>query len=185
MEIWRDILGYEGLYQISNYGNVMSLNYRRQGFAKQLTAKCSNTKRLWVELAKDGVRKPVLIHRLVAEAFIPNPNGYPQINHKDGNPQNNHVDNLEWCTQEYNIQHFYNHIPSDWFSRRKSTDKYSIRTHIPVEQLTLDGELVKRWNNTRQLRVELKWNDWSINECCKGNRKTAYGYIWRYASESR
>lgn len=185
MEIWRDIPGYEGLYQVSNYGNVMSLNYCRRGFAKQLTPKCSNTRRLWVELFSGGKRKPKLIHRLVAEVFIPNPEGYPQINHKDGNPQNNHVDNLEWCTQEYNIRYFYDNIPADWFSHRRATEKYGKRLHIPVEQLTLDGELVKVWNNTRQLKVELGWNDWAINECCKGNRRTAYGHIWRYASESR
>ena len=99
-EIWKDIDGYEGLYQISNLGNVKSLNYRNQGIERILTPKCNNAGRLWVELARNGDRKPMLIHRLVAMAFIPNPNGYPQVNHMDENPKNNRVDNLEWCTAE-------------------------------------------------------------------------------------
>ena len=82
-EIWKDIEGYEGRYQISNLGNVMSLNYGNHGYPRQLTPKCNNSGRLWVELIVDGERKPFLIHRLVAMAFIPNPEGYPQVNHKD------------------------------------------------------------------------------------------------------
>ena len=101
-EIWKDIDGFEGLYQVSNFGNVMSLNYGNRGYAKKLTPKCNNSGRLWVELLKGGKRKCMLVHRLVALAFIPNPNNFPQINHKDENPKNNFAFNLEWCTQSYN-----------------------------------------------------------------------------------
>ena len=176
-EIWKDIPGYEGLYQVSNLGNVRSLNYRRHGYAKSLIPKCNNNGRLWVELAIDGERKPWLIHRLVGLAFLPNPNGYPQINHKDENPKNNKVENLEWCTQEYNIRYSVERkTPEDVRSRNGK------RMCLQIEQLTLCGEVVRCWDNSRQIAIETGWNDWSISECCRGNRKTAYGYIWRYAS---
>lgn len=178
-EVWKDVKGYEGRYQVSNFGNVMSLNYRRTGKRKLLTPKINNDGRLWVALAGNGKPKPMLIHRLVATAFIENPNNYPQINHIDENPKNNCVENLEWCTQEYNIGYYYERYRED--AKRK---KYRHGKHMnkAVIQETKDGRFVRKWNNSRQTRAELGWNDWSIAECCRGNRKTAYGYIWRYAS---
>ena len=173
-EIWKDIDGYEGLYQISNLGNVKSLNYRNQGIERILTPKCNNAGRLWVELARNGDRKPMLIHRLVAMAFIPNPNGYPQVNHMDENPKNNHVDNLEWCTALYNIQYS--------LQRHPAAHTKPITRNEPVIQYTKSGQPVRVWENLVSIRHETGWNDWHIEECCKGNRKTAKGYIWRYAS---
>lgn len=104
-QIWKDIPGYEGLYQVSNTGRVRSLNYNRTGKSK--VRKQNTDKRGYkrVNLCKDGKNKIYSIHRLVALAFIPNPNNYPIINHKDENPSNNAVWNLEWCTQEYNINY--------------------------------------------------------------------------------
>lgn len=177
-EIWRDIEGYEGRYQVSNLGNVLSLNYRHHGYSKQLVPKRNNSGRLWVELIADGKKKAFLVHRLVGAAFIPNPEGYPQINHKDENPQNNRADNLEWCTQEYNIRYYLERHPLE----RKPTAKYGKRLDLAVEQMTMDGNVVRRWDNSRQVARELGWSDWSISECCRGKRKKAYGYIWRYAS---
>lgn len=101
-EVWKDIDGYEGKYQVSNLGRVKSLNYNRTGeekLLKPLENKCGYVR---VVLYKDRRAKNYLIHRLVAETFIPNPNNYPIINHKDENKQNNKVKNLEWCTYEYN-----------------------------------------------------------------------------------
>ena len=109
-EEWRDIKGYEGIYQVSNLGRVKSLSH--------LVVRCNNSnyitkerilrpgvkkdKRMMVVLCVRGVKKSVSIHRLVAQAFIPNPDNLPEINHKDENPQNNTVTNLEWCTGYYN-----------------------------------------------------------------------------------
>lgn len=180
-EIWKDIPEYEGLYQVSNLGNVLSLNYANRGYAKQLVPKSNNSGRLWVELFKDGKRKAMLIHRLVAMAFIPNPNNYPQINHMDENPKNNNAENLEWCTAKYNVQYFLERHP-DVFATRKSTEKYGKRLVMPIKQYTQDGILVRCWNNSRQVQKEMGWNDWSISECCRGKRKTAYGFIWQYAN---
>lgn len=180
-EIWKDINGYEGLYQVSNFGNVMSLNYQNHGYAKLLTPKCNNAGRLWVELCNNNKKRAFLIHRLVAIAFIENPENLPQINHIDENPKNNHVDNLEWCTQEYNIKYYLDRHKRERKIRNYS-EKYKQRTNLKVNQYSLSGELLRTWSNSREVAKECEWNDWSISECCRGNRKTAYGFIWRYAN---
>lgn len=102
-EIWRDILGYEGLYKISNYGRVKSLYHNR--IVKG--GKYPNGYK-YVALSKDHVKHPILIHRLVAIAFINNPDSLPVVNHIDGNKQNNQVNNLEWVTQSDNLKHAVN-----------------------------------------------------------------------------
>ena len=112
-EVWKDIKGFEGLYQVSNLGRIKSFYgwngkkyVQREKILnpyKQVAGK--NYYRYVVKLNKYGKLKDMKVHRLVAQAFLPNPNNYPIINHKDGNPLNNKVDNLEWCTQKYNIQH--------------------------------------------------------------------------------
>ena len=172
MEIWKDIEGYEGLYQISNKGNVKSLNYRNTGRSQNLVPKTNNSGRLWVELALNGKTKPMLIHRLVAMAFIPNPFNYPQINHKDENVRNNNVDNLEWCTREYNIKYFY---------ERCAHRGRALKFNAPILQIDSEGNIIKRWDNIPAIKHEKSYNAWSISECCRGNRKTAYGFKWRYA----
>ena len=102
MEIWKDIVGYEGCYQVSNLGRVKSLFYNIKGIEKILKpVKCTNGY-LSIHLHKAGKRKCYLSHRLVAEAFIPNPDSLPQVNHKDENITNNIADNLEWCSPKYN-----------------------------------------------------------------------------------
>ena len=180
-EIWKDVDGYEGKYQISKLGNVMSLNYAGRGYARKLTPKCNNSGRLWVELLDGGKRKCMLIHRLVALAFIPNPENLPQINHKDENPKNNAVENLEWCDQKYNIRYSLERHP-ERYKEKRQTAKYGRRLNLKVDQFDKDGNFIKRWPNSRTIHVETKMSDWGISECCRGNRKTAHGFIWRYAS---
>lgn len=114
-EIWKDIKDYEGLYQISNYGNVKSLpkeRHNRRGvyIQKEKLLSLTNTSTGYkkVELVKDGKRKGFKVHRLVAQAFIPNPDEKPQVNHIDGDKTNNYVDNLEWATASENSIHAYN-----------------------------------------------------------------------------
>ena len=104
-QIWKDIEGYEGLYQVSNTGKVRSLNYKGTGKKKIWKYAITINTYKQIALYKNGEIKYYYIHRLVALAFIPNPNNYPVINHKDENPDNNAVWNLEWCTQEYNINY--------------------------------------------------------------------------------
>jgi hypothetical protein len=106
-EIWKDIEGYEGKYQVSNLGRVKSLKDRWGSREKILKLLKHNGTHKYsvVQLCDCGVTKKYLLHRLVAETFIPNPNGLPIINHKDENPENNTVDNLEWCDYSYNINY--------------------------------------------------------------------------------
>lgn len=100
-EIWKNIEGYEGKYQVSNLGRVKSMI----GQEKVLHPKKHRNGHLQIGLHKDKKRKTMYIHRLVAQAFIPNPDNLPCVNHKDENPNNNNVDNLEWCTQKYNCNY--------------------------------------------------------------------------------
>lgn len=106
-EIWKDIEGYEGLYQVSNFGKVKSLNYKRQNKVKILkpsqTGKGAFKGQGYLSLHLKN--KQFKVHRLVAEAFIPNKENKPQINHKDGNKLNNNSNNLEWCTNSENQKH--------------------------------------------------------------------------------
>lgn len=114
-EVWKNIKGYEGLYQVSNYGNVKSCdryvfagagsNHKTQHIKERLLSKKGGAKYIQVSLSKNGKTKPFLIHRLVAEAFIPNPDNLPCVNHKDENKHNNNADNLEWCTYKYNNEY--------------------------------------------------------------------------------
>jgi hypothetical protein len=107
-EEWRDVVGYEGLYRISNYGRVFSS--KRIGNRKDrilVLLRRSNGNYRGVDLHKDGICKKQTVHRMVATAFIDNPNGYNEVNHKDGIPSNNHVNNLEWVSRSQNMLHAY------------------------------------------------------------------------------
>ena len=105
IEEWRDIKGYEGKYQVSNLGRVKSLNYNHTKKEKILSDYPNTYGYLYVNLYKNGKGKPFYIHKLVAQAFIDNPNNYREINHKDENKQNNRVENLEWCNRKYNCNY--------------------------------------------------------------------------------
>jgi hypothetical protein len=153
------------------------MNYKGHGGIKKLTPKTNNCGRLWVDLWKNGSGKCFLIHRLVAAAFIPNPNDYPQINHIDENPKNNRVENLEWCTALYNVR-FYNERHPD----KKRAPRGPNKNIKPVNQISVTGQVVKTWSSSREVMRQLGWSDWSISECCRGNRKQAYGFIWQYAN---
>lgn len=132
MEEWKSIPGYECLYEISSYGRVKSLErYRYNNGEKQLLKerilKPHNTKGYFtVCLYKNKTHKLYLIHRLVAQAFIPNPDNLPQVNHKDEDKTNNRVNNLEWCTAKYNMN--YNDVLKRRSQRMKENGIYESRT---------------------------------------------------------
>lgn len=165
MEEWRDIKGYEGLYQVSNYGRVKSLNYNHTGEERILKpGKVGKTVYYKVILCKDGKTYNKWVHRLVAQAFIPNPDNLPEVNHKDENGLNNRVDNLEWCTRTYN---------NNYGTRIQRVSK-------PVYQYTLDGKLAKIWPSVMEIVRQLGYSQGTISMCCRGKRPTAYGYVWKY-----
>ena len=159
-EIWKPIKGYEGLYMVSNWGRVKSIKFGKERILKPVT---NSSGYLLVGLYKNNIEKKYSVHRLVAEAFIPNPYNLPQLNHRDENKLNNNVDNLEWCTNEYNINY------------GTRTERYS----KPVLQYTLDGEFVGEWPSARECGRN-GFNQGSVSACCRGELKTHKGYIWKY-----
>lgn len=188
-EIWKDIKGYEGLYQISNLGNLISIKHNTIKPIIVFKSQRYLRSNLW----KDGKYKTFSIHRLVAEAFLPNLNNFPVVNHKDGNKLNNRVDNLEWCTQSYNVKESYrlglqkiltppmkeNYVP--WNKGKKMSTDY-IQKNYPskkVNQYSLNNDFIKCWDSISQAEKELGITH--ISNCCKGKRKSAGNYIWRYA----
>lgn len=127
MEVWKDIEGYEGLYQVSNMGRVKSLGatnrvgwHLREKILKQTIEPKGYLK---VGLRKNNKIQTVRVHRLVANAFLPNPFNLPQVNHKDENKTNNHVENLEWCTNKYNNNYGSKPKKSAEAAKRKRTRK--------------------------------------------------------------
>ena len=167
-EEWRDIKGYEGLYQVSNLGRVRSLNCRgHKGCIGILTPRLDGKGYEMVALYKEGKARNTKVHRLVAQAFIPNPNNYPQVNHKDEDKTNNNVDNLEWCTNEYN--HNYG-------TRNERVAKSLSRKVICITT----GEI---FNSMREACRKYDINTGRMTECCQGKRKTAGGYKWEYFKE--
>ena len=171
MEEWRDIRGYEGLYQISNYGRVRSLDrviMRKDGKPYPIKGKIlqpnfnNSSNHYQVLLCNKGDESWKQVHRLVAEAFIPNPHGYDIVHHIDHNPSNNRVENLVWMSKE---EHDAIHV-----DERKVT----------VYQYTLDGELVKVWNSAHEAARELGFSQGNITMCCQGKRRTHKGYKWSY-----
>lgn len=108
-EIWKDVVGYEGLYKVSNKGNVYSIERKdtigRKCGGRIMKPKITRDGYLRIGLYKNGIKKSKLIHRLVAEAFIPNPKSFLEVNHKDENKKNNYVENLEWCDTRYNVNY--------------------------------------------------------------------------------
>lgn len=173
MEEWKDIKGYEGLYQVSNEGRVKRLSgiiprgIKGDLPIKERILKCivHKSKHLYVDLCG----KSIYVHQLVAEAFIPNPNGYDVVHHKDLNPANNCVENLVWMSKE-DHQKLHGKINSVLFSKQ-------------ICQLALDDELIKKWNRMNDAAKALGINQGSISNCCKGKCKTYKKFKWMYADE--
>lgn len=177
-EIWKDIKGYEGLYRVSNFGNVKSLNYRHKNEERLLKLNVNKNGYCFVNLHIKGTAKNVLVHRLVAEAFIENPLNFPLVNHKDENKTNNNVENLEWCTQKYNLNYSLNKR-----NRKNNCKKNKIphKYFREVIQIKPNGEVVEKYKNVSEAARLKRYDLKSLIDCCKGNRKTAYGFIWQYA----
>lgn len=169
-EIWKDIEGYEGLYQVSNLGRVKSLprntnNQYKNGLVKKNIVRGKGY--YYVNLYNKST-KLFTIHKLVAEAFIPNPNNLPCVNHIDGNKLNNKIDNLEWCSYSNNEIHAYNNdLKAPIFKK--------------VNQYDLNGNFIKTWNSIKEAQTFFKTTH--IGECCRGKRNQTKNYIWRYAEK--
>lgn len=170
MEVWKDVVGYEGCYQVSNEGRVKSLPVKSR--TKFFSGKVLN---LFIDKcgyeAVTLSRKPHKVHRLVATAFIPNPGNLPCINHKDEDKTNNKVENLEWCTYKYN---------SNYGTRNKRISQNGGRKII---QYDLNGNEIRRWNSIVQAANYYGVKRTTICGCCANRQHTSCGYVWRYADE--
>lgn len=178
IEEWRDIANFEGLYLISNLGHVKSVErYKRNNTGTQFVNERLRVLTpdkdgyLKVCLSKDGKRYVRSVHRLVAEAFIPNPDNLPVINHKNEDKQDNKVENLEWCTVRYNTMYGTGRI------------RTSMKQGKSVEQLDLDGNVIDEFYSMRVAAKITGIPQPNIHKVCNGVRQTAGGYKWRYKDE--
>ena len=174
-EIWKDVIGFENLYQISNYGRLKSLgNNNSKSHRKVIIRKTfPNSKNYLSCVIYNNSRKiQARLHRLVALAFIPNVENKEQVNHIDGNKHNNRIDNLECVTNSENQLHAY----------KNGLEKPSLQKR--VKQFDLKGNYIQTFEYITEVERKLKINASSISSVCKGKRKTAGGYIWKYADDN-
>ena len=183
-EIWKTIEGYPN-YEVSNLGNVRSLNFHREKKSKIMKQRVNRCGYKYLLLCKDGKHKTFTVHQLVAKAFIQNTYNHPVVNHKDENKQNNCVNNLEWCTHKYNSNY------GTAIERQKQNPNIKSclgkfgKEHPnskPINQYTKDGKLIRIWDSRADIGRELGINMSHISSCVNGKRKTAYGFIWKHAS---
>lgn len=183
-EVWKDIPGYEGYYQISNFGGVKSLErvvISKKGQRFEITGKIlrqigrsRGRKYMAVHLLSNGKALTASVHRLVAEAFIPNPNRLPFINHKDENPGNNTVENLEWCDHAYNMNY-------GTANEKRSKALLNNTTNSKVvKQYDLYGNHIATYPSTMEARRQT--GVYHIPEVCNGRRERAGGYVWKYVA---
>lgn len=186
-EIWKPVVGWEGLYEVSNLGRIKSIEryvitkhgyklFIKQKIIKQTTSNC-NYKR--VQLNKNGKGKSYNVHRLVAQAFLSNYNENLQVNHINGIKGDNNVLNLEMVTPKENQWHSY-HILKTKPSMQGHFGSNHVRS-IKVKQYDKQGKYIKTWNSLIEASKELNITACCISNNCSHRRKTAGGYIWKYA----
>lgn len=182
-EVWKDIEGYEGLYQVSNLGRVRSLDRvvksERTGYktvyGKIIKPSIQNTGYYYVLLYKDGKALRKTLHRIIAKAFIPNPDNKPQIDHINGEKTDCRIENLRWVTPGENNS---NPHRCKEFSISKRGNGYK-----KIIQYSLDGDFIKEWDGSKPAAMSLgKKSSTHIVDCLAGRKQSAYGYKWCYAS---
>lgn len=174
-EEWKSIKGFEGLYEVSNLGKVKSLSriVNRMGIKqpvreRMLSPKLTKVGYLMVGLHKEATEKYFFVHRLVASAFLENPQGFNEVNHKDENKRNNRADNLEWCSHKYN----------NAYGTRGT--RHDMKISKPVCCYTIDGVFVKRYDSITQAGLDLGVLKTSVWAALTGKSKTCKGMIWKY-----
>lgn len=164
MEEWKNIEGYDGLYKVSNLGRVKSLGNEKTRKEKILKTGKTKDGYLQVGLHKEGKRKKCYVHRLVAQAFIENPNNFNEVNHIDENKENNISTNLEWCTGKSNCNH----------GSRNEKIRVALSKRVKCKETGII------YASTHQAQRKTGVSQGNISSCCNGRYKTAGGYHWQY-----
>ena len=186
IEIWKTAVYdgeiYEGLYKVSNLGRILSLNYKRTGKAKLRNPVEMLNGYLQVGFSKNKKTKTCLVHRLIAETFLPNPENLPEVNHKDEDKTNNFVflnedgsvdkekSNLEWCDRKYN---------NNYGTR---TERFIKTMSKKVLQFSKTGEFIREWESTRECGRN-GFDQGAVARCCRGERKSHKGFLWMFADD--
>lgn len=180
-EEFRDIEGYEGLYQVSNYGRVKTLKYN-DGIKKHEVTKilkqCVNISGYFIlNLSNKSVR----VHRIVASTFLPNDNNYRCVNHIDGNKLNNKAENLEWCTSSHNNYEAYR------LGLKKGALKGKLGKDYPKKIYIIgmykNNVLIEKFYGSGEVKRKYNYHPIAIINCCKGKYKKMYGYEWKFINE--
>lgn len=170
IEEWRDVVGYKNRYQVSNLGKVRSMPIQsKTNYFKGDVLKTSIDSNGYINVSLS--RKTYKVHRLVAEAFIENPNNYPCVNHIDEDKTNNRIDNLEWCTYKQNNNHGTRNI------------RISENNGRTIIQCNMNGDEIKRWKSIADAARYYGVKRWTICGCLNGRQHTSCGYKWRYSDE--
>lgn len=180
-EIWKDIENYEGKYQVSTFGRVKSLNYNKTCKERIMKPDKDKGGYLRVVLCKNNRVKFFAVHRLVALAFIPNPENKPCIDHINTIRDDNRSENLMWCTYKENS--------NNPISRKRLLDNSPVVGKFgkdnccskPVYQYSLEGKLIRKWDCVRDVERGLGFDPSNISKCCSGKIKTAYKFVWKHA----
>lgn len=179
IEEWRTVEGYEQ-YEVSNTGKVRSLNYLGWGKVKELTPSAYKN-HLQLNLWANGKQHHAWVHRLVAQAFIPNPMNLPEVNHIDGNPRNNCVENLEWCTREGNLAHMHSTGLGD--NGVSALKEIAINKRKAVIAISVSSGEVQHFVSIQEAGRQLQIPATKICRCLKGKALTSYGWMFKYEEE--
>ena len=181
-EEWKPVRNYEGLYEVSNLGRVKSLGrtvWNGRGCYKipERILKAGTFKNgyLYVNLWKDGKMKHYTIHRLVGQAFVENPMGYTELNHRDENKLNNRADNLEYCSRSYNNTYNGRH--------KKVGKKIAEKQKKAVFSVDRETGLIMFWESIKEASETLDIDHSSITKCCQGKMKSCGNHYWFYADD--